>query len=74
MGELVPVIFNKASSPQHHLIRHLIEYENSLVRAAEKQTFGLKLRASLGWGTVCTALFPSRRWRGSIFTYVHTPI
>eukprot|EP00752_Nemacystus_decipiens_P017245 g15449.t1 len=30
VGELVPVIFNKASSPQHHLIRHLIEYENSL--------------------------------------------
>lgn len=31
VGELVPVIFNKASSPQHHLIRHLIEYENSMV-------------------------------------------
>ncbi|CAM9548924.1 unnamed protein product, partial [Scytosiphon promiscuus] len=30
VGELVPVIFNKASSPQHHLIRHLIEYENAM--------------------------------------------
>lgn len=32
VGELVPVIFNKASTAQHHLIRHLIEYENSMVR------------------------------------------
>ena len=31
VGELVPVIFNKASTPQHHLIRHLIEYENAMV-------------------------------------------
>lgn len=31
VGELVPVIFNKASTAQHHLIRHLIEYENSVV-------------------------------------------
>ncbi|CAM9670037.1 unnamed protein product [Ectocarpus fasciculatus] len=30
VGELVPVIFNKASTAQHHLIRHLIEYENSM--------------------------------------------
>lgn len=32
VGELVPVIFNKASAPQHHLIRHVIEYENMMVR------------------------------------------
>lgn len=31
VGELVPVIFNKASTPQHHLMRHLIEYENAMV-------------------------------------------
>lgn len=31
VGELVPVIFNKASPPQHRLMRHVIEYENSKV-------------------------------------------
>lgn len=31
VGELIPVIFNKASGPQHHLMRHLVEYENAQV-------------------------------------------
>lgn len=35
VGELVPVIFNKASPPQHNLIRNLIEYENAVVRRGE---------------------------------------
>lgn len=45
VGELVPVIFNKASSPQHNLIRHLIEYENATV--SRTHDLELWLRASL---------------------------
>lgn len=51
VGELVPVIFNKASSPQHHLIRHLIEYENAMVRdqAANAPRGGGHAKVSNAW-------------------------
>lgn len=37
VGELVPVIFNKASPSQHRLMKHLIEYENARVSATGKK-------------------------------------
>lgn len=50
VGELVPVIFNKASSPQHHLIRHLIEYENAMV-SSNVMNYRAEIAGVARWGT-----------------------
>lgn len=75
VGELVPVIFNKASSPQHHLIRHLIEYENATVSSTMFQSSREVARVTSPGG-VPGHLFHLCRWRSELQQHIYlcTPI